>query len=111
MRTGGFLAPFILLGCWLVFAGLTQGQQSTNENGRKIVRRLEPQYPEMAKRMNLAGTVKVFVVVGLDGTVKSVEPIGGSPLLVQASTDALTQWRFAPANVESKELIELHFHP
>jgi len=68
-------------------------------------------YPPMAKRMNLAGTVKVFAVVAADGTVKSVEPVGGSPLLVQAAQEAITRWKFAPAAAESKELVELHFHP
>jgi TonB family protein len=70
---------------------------------------MEPHYPEMAKKMNISGTVKVFAVVAPDGTVKAVEPVGGSPLLVQASQYAVKEWRFAPAAAESKELIELHF--
>lgn len=61
--------------------------------------------------MNLSGTVKVFAVVAPDGKVKSVEPVGGSPLLIQAAQDAIMQWKFAPAGAESKELIELHFNP
>jgi len=61
--------------------------------------------------MNIAGTVKVFAVVAPDGTVKAFEPVGGGPLLVQASENAIRQWKFAPAAAESKELIELHFHP
>ena len=83
-------------------------QQSSNESGRKVVRR-EPRYPEMAKKMNISGTVKVFAVVAPDGTVRAVESVGGSPLLVQASEYAVKEWRFAPAAAESKELIELHF--
>lgn len=65
----------------------------------------------MAKKMNIAGTVKVYAVVAPDGTVKTVEPVGGSPLLVQASEDAIKRWKYAPAASESKELIKLHFHP
>lgn len=78
---------------------------------RKLNRKVDPAYPEIARRMNIAGSVKVYAVVAPDGSVKSVEPVGGSPLLVQASVDAIKRWKFAPATAESKELIELHFHP
>ena len=90
---------------------MAQNQQSSTEAGRKLIRRVDPSYPEMARRANLNGTVKVFAVVAPDGNVKAVEPVGGSPLLVQAAQDAISRWKFAPANTESKELVELHFHP
>ena len=100
---------FVLFSCCFGTVGFAHGQQSSNENGRKVVLRIEPLYPDMAKKMHISGTVKVFAVVAPDGTVKAVEPVGGSPLLVQASEDAIKRWRFAPAASESKELIELHF--
>lgn len=109
MRDRGFPVLLLLLSCCFGLAGLAQGQQSTSEKGRKVVRRVEPRYPEMAKKMHIAGTVRVFAVVAPDGTVKAVEPLGGSPLLVQSSEYAVKDWRFAPAAAESKELIELHF--
>lgn len=86
-------------------------QQITSDNGRKLLKKVDPGYPEMARRVNLAGTVKVYAVVSPDGSVKSVEPVGGSPLLVQASQDAIRKWKFVPAPAESRELIELRFHP
>ncbi len=97
--------------CCFVPAAMAQTQQSSIESGRKLIRRVDPTYPEMARRMNLSGTVKVFAVVGPDGNVKSVEPVGGSPVLVQAAQAAVSRWKFAPAGAESKELVELHFHP
>jgi len=89
---------------------MAQSQSSSTE-ARRIVRRAQPSYPEIAKRMNLAGTVKVLATVAPDGTVKSVQPMGGSPVLIQAASDAVYKWKFAPAGAESKELIELHFDP
>jgi outer membrane biosynthesis protein TonB len=65
----------------------------------------------MAKKVNMVGTVRVFALVASDGNVKRVEPLGGSPLPVQAAQDAISRWKFAPANADSKELIELHFRP
>jgi TonB family protein len=72
---------------------------------------MEPRYPEIARRMNISGTVKVIAVVAPDGKVKSVEPAGGHPLLIQAAQEAISQWKFAPASGESRESIEVHFEP
>jgi TonB family protein len=91
-------------------AGPAQGQQSSTENVRRIVRQTAPSYPELARRMNLGGTVKVIAVVGADGNVKSVEPVGGSPVLIKAAQDAVAKWKFAPG-AESRETVELHFTP
>lgn len=93
-------------------AAAAQGQQSSPEaeSGRKVVKRVSPQYPEMAKKMNLGGTVKVVALVATDGNVKKVEPVGGSPLLVQAAQVAISQWKYSPGP-ESRESIELHFTP
>src|SRR6266576_6099803 len=88
--------------------GSAQNQASSPEidNGRKIVRKIQPAYPEIAKRMNLGGTVRVVAVVAADGNVKSVEPMGGSPVLIKAAEDAVAKWRFAPG-AESRESVEL----
>jgi len=59
--------------------------------------------------MNLTGTVKVLATVSADGTVKDVQPVGGSPVLIQAAEEAVRKWKFAPATAESKELLELRF--
>jgi TonB family protein len=78
--------------------------------GRRILRKTMPNYPDIAKKMNLGGTVKVLATVAPDGTVKTVQPMGGSPLLIQAAEDAVYKWKFAPGNAESKEPVELHFN-
>ncbi len=89
---------------------LSQTQEASTDSARKLVRKVEPRYPEIARRMNLGGTVKVVAVVAADGNVKKVEPLGGSPLLVQAAQSAITQWKFVPGP-ESRETVELHFRP
>jgi TonB family protein len=77
---------------------------------RRIVRQTPPSYPPLAKRMNLSGTVRVLATVGPDGTVKTVQPVGGSPVLIQAAQDAVYKWKFATAGSESKESVEIHFN-
>jgi len=82
-----------------------------SSQARKIVRKTMPIYPALARQINLAGTVKVSAVVAPDGKVKTVEPVGGSPILIEAARAAILQWRFVPAAAESREVIELHFNP
>ena len=60
--------------------------------------------------MGLGGTVRIVAVVGSDGNVKKVEPVGGSPILVQAAETAISKWKYAPG-AESQESVELHFTP
>ena len=91
-------------------AGWAQGQQTSNASVRKVLRRTEPAYPEVARKMNLGGIVRVVAVVAADGGVTKVEPVGGSPVLLQAAETAVAQWKFAPG-AESKEIVELRFTP
>ena len=111
MRPRNLLILFSILVCWLGAVTIAQNNQSSPDSGRKVIRKTAPAYPEMAKRMRLAGTVKVTATVSADGSVKSVEPMGGSPVLIMAAQDAVNKWRFAPASGETKEVIEIHFSP
>ena len=78
---------------------------------RKVLNKVTPAYPDIARKLQLSGTVKVEVIVRADGKVKSARVLGGSPLLAQTAADAIGKWRWTPAPGETKELIELHFHP
>ena len=79
------------------------------ESARKIVSRAAPQYPNLARSMNIQGTVKAEVLVAANGTVKSVEIKGGHPLLVQSAQSALREWKWEPAPHETHEIVELKF--
>jgi TonB family protein len=106
-----FLIVSVFFLCCFEFCSLAPGQQGSPDVTRKVVHKTDPVYPEVAKRMSLSGTVKVIAVVAPDGSVKKVEPLGGSPLLVQAAADAISKWKYAPASAESRESVELHFNP
>lgn len=83
---------------------------STDDGKRKVKTRVSPAYPELARRMNVTGKVKIEVVITPDGHVKSARVIGGHPLLVQACEDAVKEWKFTPANEESTQIVEFEFH-
>jgi TonB family protein len=80
------------------------------EGLRKVLDKVTPQYPELARTLGLAGTVKLAVTVAPSGSVKSVRPIGGNPVLLKAAQDAVHKWKWAPAPQESQELVDLRFH-
>jgi len=76
---------------------------------RKPVANPEPEYPEIARRMNVTGTVKMEIVIAADGTIKSVKVLGGHPLLVDAVQKALKRWKYAPATTETTIEVDFKF--
>ena len=91
------------------YAGAQDGQ--TDELVRRAKTKVQPQYPELARKMNIAGTVKIEVVVLPNGTVKSARVVGGHPVLANAALDAAKKWRFDPAPSESTGVIDFKFEP
>jgi TonB family protein len=78
---------------------------------RKVKSKVAPVYPDLARRMNITGTVRVVVVVSSNGTVKSTKLVGGHPIPVSAAMNALKKWKFEPAADESTGLVEFKFQP
>jgi TonB family protein len=76
---------------------------------RKPVVNPDPEYPEIAKRMNINGTVKVELVIAADGTIKSAKVLGGHPLLADAVQKALRKWKYAPAASETTMQLDFKF--
>jgi len=61
-----------------------------------LVYRVEPEYPEAARLQNIQGTVVLEVHIDTDGAVQEVRMGSGPPLLAQAASDAVKQWKFKP---------------
>ena len=78
---------------------------------RRAKTRVQPAYPELARKMNLAGTVKIEVVVAPNGTVKDARVVGGHPVLANAALEASKKWRFEPSATESTGIIDFKFEP
>lgn len=90
---------------------LLSGAGAQEEISRKIKSKVQPNYPELAKRMNISGTVKLQIVVATSGTVKNSKIVGGHPLLANAAMDAVKKWRFEPASEETTGVVEFRFNP
>ena len=68
-----------------------------------------PTYPELARRLNIRGAVRLRVVVRSDGAVKEVHVLGGNPLLAQELSRAVMNWKYEPATQETSERVEYTF--
>lgn len=78
---------------------------------RKIKSRVEPVYPELAKRNNISGSARVELLVTPDGRIKDVKILGGNPVLVQAVMVAVVKWKYEPAAEESSVVVKFDFNP
>jgi len=63
----------------------------------KLIKEVNPVYPEAARANGVQGTVKLHVILAKDGSVRQVELVSGDPLLVPAAIDAVKQWRYQPS--------------
>jgi TonB family protein len=64
----------------------------------RILRRVEPVYPPLARTMRIQGTVRLQAAIDLDGSVAALKLISGHPLLVDAAMDAAKQYRYEPVS-------------
>jgi TonB family protein len=67
----------------------------------RIVEKINPSYPERARREKKEGTVTLGLTVGKDGTAGEVHVVNGvDKELDQAATEAVRRWKFEPATYE-----------
>ena len=81
------------------------------ESGRKVKFSVQPAYPELAKKNNIQGVTRLQLAIAADGSVKDIKVLGGNPVLVQASIEAVKKWKYEPAPGESTALVKFEFKP
>jgi TonB family protein len=96
---------------FFIVAPLRCRAQESTQGNRKLIVKVTPVYPDLAKRIRLSGSVKMLVTVAPNGTVKRTQVFGGSPVLAQAAANAVQKWKWLPASAETKEPVEINFHP
>jgi protein TonB len=72
----------------------TRIRQGGNVTAAKLVNKVQPLYPPLARQTRISGTVRLHAIIGKNGQVEQLEVISGHPLLVQAALDAVKQWRY-----------------
>jgi len=62
----------------------------------KLIRKVIPEYPALARAARISGVVNLVGVIGRDGRIEKLEVISGHPLLIRAALDAVRQWIYRP---------------
>jgi TonB family protein len=78
---------------------------------RKAKIRVMAVYPDLARRMNITGIVKLQVTVAANGMVKNAKLVGGHPVLANAALDAIKKWRFETGSEETTGIVDFYFSP
>src|SRR5262245_52314588 len=108
-KKGGELviAVSFLFSLSLAQAGKTGGTEKVvRKSGvaleQEAIRKVEPEFPPIAKAVRASGPVKVEVTIDETGKVVSARAISGHPLLRDSALAAARQWKFNPATVSGK---------
>lgn len=109
--TCAVLGLAVLLGGAAVVAPTASAQDASTDTAKRKVRsKVVPEYPDLAKQMNVTGKVKIEATVAPDGHVSETKVVGGSPLLVNSALEALKKWKFEPGPKETTEVVEFTFN-
>jgi periplasmic protein TonB len=80
----------------------TRIRQGGNVTAAKLMNKVQPQYPPLARQTRISGTVRLHAIIGKNGQVEQLEVMSGHPLLVQAALDAVKQWRYQPTQLNGE---------
>jgi hypothetical protein len=83
--------------------------QAPAKNARKVVVRVEPEYPDFFRNGHFEARVIADATVLPNGNVSSVEIKGGNPMFAEFATKALMKWKYAPAPVQTVEQVIFNF--
>ena len=88
---------FCLIAC-LVSARAEEAPVRVSEvEARKAaIKKVEPEYPAMARQVRLSGRVQVDVIIDAAGNVEKVKVLQGNVLLSNSAANALKRWKFTP---------------
>ncbi len=89
---------------------LTVGQ-SENDAARKLISRVEPEYPVILLGNHIGGTVRVRVTIASNGEVEDARLLGGNPVLGEAAIAAVMKWVYTPGHAPTQTEVSIVFDP
>jgi len=111
--TGCILRKTLLAALFFVMASscIALHAQKTDKTLRKRIAAVDPVYPELLRRSNIGGVVRLLVVISPKGTVETVNQLGGNAALLEAAVTAVKKWKYAPADTETTQEVSITFDP
>jgi protein TonB len=81
----------------------------------KLIRKVTPEYPSLAKAARAQGTVILEVQVDEEGNVIEVRVLRDLPLLTEAAVRAVRQWKYSPTLLNGEPVrvmstVTVNFH-
>ena len=76
---------------------------------RRLITRVEPEYPDALKRLNIGGTVRLQLTIGPKGNVETVLVLGGNPILGESAVAAVRQWVYSASHSRTIEELSIPF--
>ena len=68
-----------------------------------VINRVEPVYPEVARKARISGIVIVECIIDKSGNVTNVQVLKPLPFgLDQAAVDAVRRWKFRPGTLNGQ---------
>ncbi|HVH70115.1 MAG TPA: energy transducer TonB [Candidatus Dormibacteraeota bacterium] len=61
-----------------------------------LIYRVDPVYPALPKQIHKEGRVELRAIIAIDGSIRSLEVVGGDPMFFQSALDAVSQWHYKP---------------
>jgi protein TonB len=61
-----------------------------------LIRRVQPNYPPLARQARIQGTVILHAVISKDGSITGLQLVSGHPMLAPAAIEAVKQWKYKP---------------
>ena len=81
--------------------------QGGNVRPPRLIERVEPIYPPLARQAGIEGDVLLEALLGTDGRVEQVRVVGGRPLLATSAQAAVEQWRYEPTTLNGRPVAVL----
>lgn len=102
---------FALLPLALCLTAAFVSPSLAQKSDRKIIVTVKPDYPELLRHAQVGGVVRLKATVLANGSVSTVEILGGNPILAERAVTAVKSWKYAPAPDKTIEEISLTFTP
>jgi len=103
----------IVVCCLLSLGGALAAAQADHDTStdRKLITRVEPEYPETLRRLYIGGIVRLQVAISAKGNVENATLLGGNPILGQPAMAAVKKWKYAPGPSGTVNQIKITFDP
>lgn len=83
--------------------------RASNDAQRRLLTRVEPEYPETLKRLSIGGIVRLRVTISAKGKVEQVELLGGNPILGESAVLAVKQWVYTAGHSRTTTEVSIPF--